>query len=91
MNQVPRPAVRPIRADEWREVKELRLSALSDPAAPIAFLDTYERAAAKPDSFWRKRAGDAAEGTRVRQFVAEDGRDGAWTGSVTVQIGRAHV
>ncbi|MBQ0988443.1 GNAT family N-acetyltransferase [Streptomyces sp. F63] len=87
MNEVPRHAVRPIRAEEWREVKELRLLALKDPAAPIAFLDTYEQAAAKPDSFWQERAGgSAAGGTRVRQFVAEDGRDGTWTGTVTVLI-----
>ncbi|MGW5865273.1 GNAT family N-acetyltransferase [Streptomyces sp. NPDC055239] len=86
MNQVPRPAVRPIRADEWPEVKELRLLALQDPAAPIAFLDTYEQAAAQPDSFWEERAkGSAAGGTRVRQFVAE-GPGGAWSGTVTVLI-----
>lgn len=88
MNQVTRPAVRPVRADEWREAKELRLSALRDPVAPIAFLETYERAAAQPDSFWRERAEGAADGTRVRQFVAE-GADGTWTGSVTVLIEEA--
>lgn len=79
------PHVRPIRAHEWREVKELRLSALKDPAAPIAFLETYEKAVAEPDSFWQERAKGASGGTRVRQFVAE-GRDGAWSGMVTVLI-----
>ncbi|MFE6164187.1 GNAT family N-acetyltransferase [Streptomyces sp. NPDC056486] len=85
MNQVSRHAVRPIRADEWPEVKELRLLALKDPAAPIAFLDTYEQAAEQPDSFWEERAKGSAGGTRVRQFVAE-GRDGAWSGTVTALI-----
>lgn len=85
MNQVSRAVVRPIRADEWPEVKELRLAALKDPVAPIAFLDTYEEAAAKPDSFWQERAEGAADGTRVRQFVAE-GPDGTWSGTVTVLI-----
>lgn len=85
MNQVPRPAVRPVRADEWREAKELRLAALRDPVAPIAFLETYERAVAEPDSFWRERTEGAAGGTRVRQFVAE-GPDGTWGGTVTVLV-----
>ncbi|MFD0548382.1 GNAT family N-acetyltransferase [Streptomyces rectiviolaceus] len=85
MNQVSRDAVRPVRADEWPAVKELRLLALRDPAAPIAFLETYENAAAEPDSFWQGRTKRAADGTRVRQFVAE-GRDGTWSGTVTVLI-----
>lgn len=85
MNQDSRPAVRPIRADEWPEVKELRLFSLKDPAAPIAFLETYEKASAEPDSFWQERARRAAEGTVVHQFVAE-GRDGTWSGTVTVLI-----
>ncbi|MER7657224.1 GNAT family N-acetyltransferase [Streptomyces albidoflavus] len=85
MNQVARPAVRPVRADEWREAKELRLAALRDPVAPIAFLETYERAVAEPDSFWRERTEGAAGGTRVRQFVAE-GPDGTWGGTVTVLV-----
>ncbi|MEU1381545.1 GNAT family N-acetyltransferase [Streptomyces albidoflavus] len=85
MNQVAGPAVRPVRADEWREAKELRLAALRDPVAPIAFLETYERAVAEPDSFWRERTEGAAGGMRVRQFVAE-GPDGRWTGTVTVLV-----
>ncbi|MFD8741698.1 GNAT family N-acetyltransferase [Streptomyces sp. NPDC059616] len=85
MNQVLRDAVRPIRADEWPKAKELRLLALKDPAAPIAFLETYEQAATEPDSFWQERAKGAAGGTRARQFVAE-GQDGAWSGTVTVLI-----
>ncbi|MGW0904309.1 GNAT family N-acetyltransferase [Streptomyces sp. NPDC002853] len=85
MNQVSGDAVRPIRADEWAKVKELRLRALKDPVAPIAFLDTYEQAAAEPDSYWRKRAEGASDGTRLRQFVAEAG-DGTWGGTVTVLI-----
>ncbi|WUH93668.1 GNAT family N-acetyltransferase [Streptomyces sp. NBC_00433] len=88
MNQLWRDAVRPIRADEWPQVKELRLFALRDPAAPIAFLETYERAVAEPESFWRERAEGAAGGTRVRQFVAE-GPGGVWSGTVTVLVEEA--
>ncbi|MFF7448143.1 MULTISPECIES: GNAT family N-acetyltransferase [unclassified Streptomyces] len=81
--------VRPIRADEWPAVKELRLVALQDPAAPVAFLETYEKALTHPESFWRERAAGAAEDTGgVRQFVAE-AADGSWVGSVTVLIEEA--
>ncbi|GHC58934.1 GNAT family N-acetyltransferase [Streptomyces flavofungini] len=78
--------IRPVRADEWRQVRELRLLALQDPAAPVAFLETYENAAMKSDEFWQERAeGGASPGGPVRQFVAE-GPDGVWAGSVTVLI-----
>jgi ribosomal protein S18 acetylase RimI-like enzyme len=78
--------IRSIRADEWRAVKELRLAALQDPVAHMAFLETYEQAAAKADAFWRERAAGSAEGsTGVRQFVAE-GPDGLWAGTVTVLL-----
>lgn len=62
--------IRSIRADEWPAVKELRLAALRDPVAHLAFLETYEQSAARPDSFWRERAAGAAEGDGARQFVA---------------------
>ncbi len=62
--------IRSIRADEWPAVKELRLTALRDPVAHLAFLETYEQSAARPDSFWQERAAGAAEGDGARQFVA---------------------
>ncbi|MFJ7413728.1 GNAT family N-acetyltransferase [Streptomyces sp. NPDC098077] len=83
--------MRAVRADEWPQVRQLRLDALKDPAAPVAFLESYEEAAAKPDAFWQERAAAAAEGgsgggrDRVRQFVAES-PDGVWVGSVTVLL-----
>ncbi|MEV6960908.1 GNAT family N-acetyltransferase [Streptomyces sp. NPDC051207] len=81
--------IRSIRADEWRAVKELRLAALRDPVAPMAFLETYEQAAARDDAFWRDRAAGSAEGsTGVRQFVAET-PDGLWAGTVTVLMEEA--
>ncbi|MFK4071960.1 GNAT family N-acetyltransferase [Streptomyces sp. NPDC029674] len=85
MNQASRDVIRPIRADEWPKAKELRLLALKDPVAPIAFLQTYEQAAAEPDSFWREQARESARGTRVRQFVAE-GLEEIWSGTVAVLI-----
>ncbi|MFF6999433.1 GNAT family N-acetyltransferase [Streptomyces sp. NPDC008313] len=93
--------IRAIRADEWAAVKELRLAALRDPVAHLAFLETYEEASAKPEAFWRDRAAGAAEGASERQqFIAEDttasraGADGGsagrvWGGSVTVLVEEA--
>lgn len=81
--------IRSVRADEWRAVKELRLVALRDPVAHLAFLETYEDAAARPDSFWRERTAGAAEGVgERRQFVAI-GPDGVWDGSVAVLTEKA--
>ncbi|MEU5888201.1 GNAT family N-acetyltransferase [Streptomyces sp. NPDC047461] len=81
--------VRPIRADEWPAVKELRLVALQDPAAPVAFLETYEKALTHPDSFWQERAvGSSKVDGGARQFIAE-AADGTWVGSVVVLIEEA--
>ncbi|MEE1806543.1 GNAT family N-acetyltransferase [Streptomyces sp. BE133] len=81
--------IRAVRADEWPLVKELRLAALQDPAAPVAFLETYAQGAARPDAFWQDRALGASEAGsgEVRQFVAV-APDGRWDGSVTVLIER---
>ncbi|WP_174673888.1 GNAT family N-acetyltransferase [Streptomyces pluripotens] len=82
-------AVRTIRPDEWARVKQLRLDALRDPVAHLAFLESYEEAAARPDSFWQERVAGAGEGaTGARQFVAE-AVDGTWAASVVVLIEEA--
>ncbi|MGW0315819.1 GNAT family N-acetyltransferase [Streptomyces flavidovirens] len=80
--------IRPVRADEWPEAKELRLAALRDPLAGIAFMETYEKAVAEPDSFWEGRTARVGEGGDARQFVAET-PDGWWVGSVTAIVERA--
>ncbi|GAA4031386.1 MULTISPECIES: GNAT family N-acetyltransferase [Streptomyces] len=78
--------IRSVRADEWPAVKELRLAALKDPVAHLAFLETYDEAAAKPDSFWKERTASGAEGaTGVQQIIAE-GPDGRWVGTLTVLV-----
>jgi RimJ/RimL family protein N-acetyltransferase len=79
--------IRAVRADEWAEVKELRLVALQDPAAPVAFLDSYEHAVERPDSFWQERAAGSMFQNRAtsRQFIAE-APDGSWSGTVAVVI-----
>ncbi|MEU3063901.1 GNAT family N-acetyltransferase [Streptomyces subrutilus] len=80
-----RYVVRAVRAEEWRKVKELRIAALQDPVAPVAFLETLEQAAGRGDAFWQDRARVASQGRVVRQFVAE-GPDGQWVGSVTLLV-----
>lgn len=78
--------IRVISPKEWPALKELRLAALKDPVAPIAFLETYEEAARQPDAFYIQRAvRGAAEDSGVRQFVGE-APDGTLSGSVTVIV-----
>ncbi|MFC3573271.1 GNAT family N-acetyltransferase [Streptomyces yaanensis] len=81
--------IRSIRPDEWPAVKELRLASLQDPVAHLAFLETYEEALAKPDSFWQERAAGAAEGAAgARQIIAE-APDGSWVGTLAVLVEEA--
>ncbi len=81
--------IRTVVPDDWEKARELRLAALRDPVAHLAFLEAYEDAAARPDDFWRERTAAASEAGagRVRQFVAE-APDGRWLGSVTVLVER---
>lgn len=69
--------VRSLRVDEWPLAKALRLEALRDPVAPIAFMETYESAVARPDSFWRERAEGAPKGRRGRSRSSPRGRTGS--------------
>jgi GNAT superfamily N-acetyltransferase len=78
--------IRSVRADEWPAAKELRLAALRDPVAHLAFLETYEEAAARPDSFWQERTAGAAEGADARQQIIAEGPDGQWVGTLTVLV-----
>ncbi|MFD7318803.1 GNAT family N-acetyltransferase [Streptomyces sp. NPDC059883] len=82
--------IRAVRPDEWAKAKDIRLAALQDPAAPVAFLETYEGALAQPDSFWQARVAGAApgHGGRTVQFIAE-APDGTWSGTVTLLIEEA--
>ena len=87
-----RYTVRPVRAHEWRESKALRLLALSEEAAPMAFVESHGEAAARPDDFWQGRARssslDAGPGAGARSFVAVTD-DGTWVGTAAVLIEEA--
>lgn len=63
--------VRRVLGRDWRTVRDLRLEALHDPAAAIAFLDSAADAQRRPNTFWQQRTRDAADGRRAAQFFAE--------------------
>ncbi len=79
--------IRPVQTEEWAKAREVRLDALKDPVAHLAFLETYEQAVERPDSFWQDRTAQAAEGLVTRQFIAE-APDGRWDGTITVLVER---
>ncbi|OQR59961.1 GNAT family N-acetyltransferase [Streptomyces maremycinicus] len=76
--------IRSVRAEEWPAARSLRLVALRDPVAHLAFLETYEDAAGKPDSFWKERTERASEGAEGAQQIIAEGPDGEWVGTLTV-------
>ncbi|MBN0045168.1 GNAT family N-acetyltransferase [Streptomyces actuosus] len=78
--------IRSIRADEWPAAKELRLAALQDPIAHLAFLETYNEVLAQPDSFWEGRAARVCEGAESGQQIIAEGQDGRWVGTLTVLL-----
>ncbi|WP_030061632.1 MULTISPECIES: GNAT family N-acetyltransferase [Streptomyces] len=83
----PTIIIRRVRVEEWARAKEIRLDALLDPAAAVAFLETHDQAAAKPDEFWQDRTATAAAGSVVCQLVGE-AEDGRWLGTVSVLVER---
>ncbi|GGX87668.1 GNAT family N-acetyltransferase [Streptomyces anandii] len=88
-NDLDHYVVRSISADEWPAAKALRLVALQDPIAHLAFLETYEQAAARPDSFWQERAAGAAKDATGAQQIVAEAPDGTWVGSLTVLVEEA--
>ncbi len=79
--------VRRVRAGEGARVRELRLRAVSDPAASIAFLTTHAQEAERDQAFWDERAAGGADGDSAAMFVAESGDE--WIGTCTVLVRRA--
>ncbi len=78
--------MRRVQSYEWDQVRDLRLEALRDPAASIAFLESIDDAERRDDAFWQQRAADAAAGDGAAQFVAVAGT--RWVGTAT-GLGRA--
>ncbi|MDJ1113750.1 GNAT family N-acetyltransferase [Microbacterium dauci] len=80
------PVVRRVALAEWREIRALRLRAVEDPDAAIAFLTSPAEEQARTDGFWQDRAAGAALSDDAAQFVAVDGE--RWIGAVTVLLRR---
>ena len=83
----PGIVIRRVRADEGPRVRALRLEALDDPVAAIAFLETTEQALARPDAEWAERAERNATASDQAGFVAV--LDDEHVGSVVVFPRRA--
>ena len=73
------PVVRPIRCDEGRRLRALRLRALAD--APWAFGSTLAKEEAFTEAVWQERAARGATGEDGVTYVAEEGD--RWVGMVT--------
>jgi len=71
--------IRRLRADEWPELRRLRLQALVE--APTAFGSTLAEEQSYSDEVWRDRALGASAGCDRATFVAEI--NSVWIGSVT--------
>ncbi|MDT0268068.1 GNAT family N-acetyltransferase [Streptomyces sp. DSM 44915] len=66
---------------DWARLRELRLTALRDPAAPMAFLERYEDAARLDQAAWEKRASDPE-----RAILIGESDNGEWAGMVGVRL-----
>lgn len=75
-------AIRRVRVDEWRALRELRLRALS--GAPRAFSTTFAEAGRRTEEEWRELARRGASSDRWATFVADEGGElvGMATGAV---------
>ncbi|WP_369267751.1 GNAT family N-acetyltransferase [Streptomyces harbinensis] len=60
-----RYAIRTTRREDWARLRELRLAALLDPLAEVAFYQTYEAALEIPRQEWERRAA----GERTTTFI----------------------
>ena len=69
--------VRRILEEDWRELRDLRLTALAD--TPIAFEETHADALRLGDDAWQERARRGATGTHEAMFAAT-APDGRWLG-----------
>ena len=73
------PQIRRIRADEWREMRSLRLRALAE--MPTAYGSTLAEEQAYSDDVWQERTLGASSGYDRATFIAEC--EGMWLATVT--------
>lgn len=68
------------RREDWEKLRELRLAALRDPVAPLAFFETYQEALNLSRDDWEQRA--SGERERIVTFAGETA-DGRWGGMLS--------
>jgi ribosomal protein S18 acetylase RimI-like enzyme len=82
--------LRETQGNDWRRYRTLRLAALRDPMAPVAFFEPYEDAARRsPEGWARKSAPMKGRAT----FIGETA-DGSWAGMTTALLhddGHVHI
>jgi RimJ/RimL family protein N-acetyltransferase len=73
--------IRQTTREDWRELRALRLAALRDPVAPVAFYERYDKALRQNRREWERRAQGEHDGTVT--FIGEV-EDGSWGGMLSV-------
>ncbi|WP_077059714.1 GNAT family N-acetyltransferase [Streptomyces sp. MP131-18] len=81
-------SIRQTRREDWQRLRELRLAALQDPVAPVAFYEPYEEAVQLTQGEWERRA----SGRESVTFIGES-ETGVWGGMVGafIRSGRVYV
>jgi RimJ/RimL family protein N-acetyltransferase len=69
--------VRRAAAEDWQDLRTLRLEALQD--TPIGFGELYADSVGEPDEFWQERTRRSATSSENAMFVAT-GESGDWVG-----------
>lgn len=64
----------PLAADEWADLKRLRIAALTE--SPDSFSPTAQSARAHDDDYWRRAAQRAADATDFELFIVRRGGEG---------------
>jgi ribosomal protein S18 acetylase RimI-like enzyme len=72
-------AIVPLRADEWQDLKRLRITALTE--SPDSFSPTAASARAHDDAYWRRGAQRAADSPDFEMFIVRRNGEGLGLGS----------
>lgn len=78
----PNVTIRPVRAGEWRLVRDVRLRSLAD--SPEAFGASLSDESEMPDAAWIERTEGSALGGDAAAFIAEGGA--GWVGFVMARL-----
>ena len=75
----PRIRIRPTTADDWENVRDLRIEMIRD--TPLAFGETLDAALANSEATWRMRGARGTDGRGIF-VVAIDETDDRWVGTM---------